>query len=259
LLRIGGPNVENKGFLSLALPMLAIWGIVPDAPSSKINCRIRAKVGQAISKSEVSVSKPSRDDILTAALNCFATNGFDGTSLACVARTAGVSHPLIHYHFKNKDVLWRATVEMAFGSLIASFETIKFAADDLEPLDALRLSIKAFARFCGQYPQHIDFMMAEGRNHTERFEWVIQTYLAPLHLLSNSIITKATAQGLIRDVPIEHLTNLIIGTTAHFVSARGIIKSIYGVDTLDPNMVSAHADWVCDIVFNGITITPPST
>jgi len=202
------------------------------------------------------VAKPSRDDILIAALEGFAANGFEGTSIADISRAAGVSHPLIHYHFKNKDALWQATVEMAFGSLVASFETVKFAAADLEPLDALRLSIKAFARFCGQYPQHIDLMMVEGRIYTERFEWVIETYLKPLHQLSNNIIAKAKEQGLIRDIPIEHLANLIIGTTVHFVSARGLIKIIYGVDTLDPAMISAHADCVLDIVLNGIRITP---
>ena len=58
-----------------------------------------------------------RDDILNAALKCFAESGFEGTSIADIARAAGVGHPLVHYHFGSKDALWREAVVHAFKDL----------------------------------------------------------------------------------------------------------------------------------------------
>ena len=46
-----------------------------------------------------------RERILQVALEEFAANGFEGTSMAHIARRAGVTQPLVHYHFASKDAL----------------------------------------------------------------------------------------------------------------------------------------------------------
>src|ERR1700682_5152765 len=45
---------------------------------------------------------PPRRGILEAALQCFSLYGFDGASITRIARTHGVSPPLIHYYFETK-------------------------------------------------------------------------------------------------------------------------------------------------------------
>jgi AcrR family transcriptional regulator len=50
-------------------------------------------------------SQDSRDEILKAATDLFATRGFHETSMAEVARVAGVSKALIFWHFKSKSLL----------------------------------------------------------------------------------------------------------------------------------------------------------
>lgn len=52
----------------------------------------------------------SKEAILSAALECFARFGFEGTSMSAVARTAGVTQLLMHYYFESKDELWRAAM-----------------------------------------------------------------------------------------------------------------------------------------------------
>lgn len=48
----------------------------------------------------------TRQKLLDAALEAFSENGFKGTSTRDIAERAGVHHPLITYHFKNKEELW---------------------------------------------------------------------------------------------------------------------------------------------------------
>lgn len=194
----------------------------------------------------------ARDDILQAALGCFAENGFDGTSIADIARAAGVGHPLVHYHFKSKDQLWREAVVYAFKDLAFAFQTISFAADDLEPLDALKVISKAFIRFCSQYPQHVALLFAEGTADTERFKWAIETWLRPFHAKVDSLIVEAARKGQIKAVPPVHLVNLIVGAGVQFASARSVIQRLYNVDPLDPKTAAEHADWTIEIILNGL-------
>jgi len=64
--------------------------------------------------------------ILEEAKKLFVEFGFSGTSVAHIARNAGVSHSLIFHYFENKETLWR-TVKNHF------VETYKTKHQDLIP------------------------------------------------------------------------------------------------------------------------------
>ena len=61
----------------------------------------------------------TRQKLLDAALEAFSENGFKGTSTRDIADRAGVHHPLITYHFKNKETLWRASADQVFSDFAA--------------------------------------------------------------------------------------------------------------------------------------------
>ncbi|MCA9565799.1 MAG: TetR/AcrR family transcriptional regulator [Myxococcales bacterium] len=52
--------------------------------------------------------------ILEAAFHCFAGSGYHGTSLKEVAKAAGVSKALIHYHFETKESLLMELEEQTY-------------------------------------------------------------------------------------------------------------------------------------------------
>ena len=60
--------------------------------------------------STVSVRESRRDEILAAAIRCFASRGFEGTSTREIAREAGAKQPLLYYHFGSKADLYLAAV-----------------------------------------------------------------------------------------------------------------------------------------------------
>jgi AcrR family transcriptional regulator len=53
----------------------------------------------------------TRTRILEAALELFATSGFDGASTRTIAEQAGVNLPAIQYYFGSKEGLYRAVIE----------------------------------------------------------------------------------------------------------------------------------------------------
>ena len=60
---------------------------------------------------------PTRDRIVAAAADLFSERSFDGATTREIAARAGVTQPLLNYHFRSKDELWRAAVDSLFERL----------------------------------------------------------------------------------------------------------------------------------------------
>jgi AcrR family transcriptional regulator len=56
----------------------------------------------------------ARDDIVRAARETFATQGYEGASLRAVARVAGVDAALVHHYFDGKADLFMAAMALPF-------------------------------------------------------------------------------------------------------------------------------------------------
>jgi len=50
-----------------------------------------------------------REVVLNAALKVFAASGYLGSQQKDIAQLAGVSSPLLTYHFTNKEDIWRVS------------------------------------------------------------------------------------------------------------------------------------------------------
>ncbi|MBD5633067.1 MAG: TetR/AcrR family transcriptional regulator, partial [Candidatus Eremiobacteraeota bacterium] len=76
-------------------------------------------------------AKPSssrRETIIAAARRCFVRFGYAKTSFADVAKSAGISRPLIYLHFKSKDELLGAVFTSVFEERYPAVERILAAA-----------------------------------------------------------------------------------------------------------------------------------
>ncbi|MFN9249970.1 MAG: CerR family C-terminal domain-containing protein [Brevundimonas sp.] len=230
--------------------------------SDQVTRRRRAKPAKPISgvkpRSARPVNKPddTRQAILRAALDCFSNAGFEATSIADVARAANVGHPLVHYYFGSKERLWHDAVESSFGDLLRTYDAINFAINDLSPIDALRVMLRAFAKFCAENPHHVNLLLTESKNDSPRLSLLLSNYLSPLHKRADELVLKAIAAKQIRALDPVHLTNMMIGSIMQFSAANVLIKSLYQVDSSSPVIVSRHADVVMDVILNGIAIRP---
>jgi AcrR family transcriptional regulator len=64
--------------------------------------------------SETAGERSARDRILHAACELIAERGIGGARIAQVAKAAGVSTALVHYHFRTREALLRETLDYAF-------------------------------------------------------------------------------------------------------------------------------------------------
>lgn len=93
--------------------------------------------------------------ILDAAANLFGREGFQAASMNAVARAAGVSKGLLHYHFRSKEHLLveaqRATFRQIFSRFTERFERgergMETAVDALDALWDSILTMRAWTPF----------------------------------------------------------------------------------------------------------------
>lgn len=118
-----------------------------------------------------------RARVLQASLECFGAFGFAGTSTRGVADRAGVSHPLLLYHFQSKEQLWLSTMEDVLGRYKAAFEE---RLDGIAPDDTvarLRAFIENFVEFSRRTPQLHRIMTQQSTQGSERIRWLIDSHL----------------------------------------------------------------------------------
>jgi len=84
------------------------------------------------------IRKTSRDKILAVALELFAQNGYQGTSIAQIAKKAKISKGLMYNYFKNKENLLEAIVLEGFSKIM---ELDYGLSNSDKPVDKLRSMI----------------------------------------------------------------------------------------------------------------------
>src|SRR6195256_1761570 len=70
-------------------------------------------------RAEQQRSIETRAAILNAAIAEFAERGFEGASIRAIADRLDLQHPLITYHYRRKDILWRGGAEESFAPIKA--------------------------------------------------------------------------------------------------------------------------------------------
>lgn len=91
----------------------------------------------------------TREKMILAALRVFADEGFDRASTRRIAAEAGVTPPVLQYHFDSKEGLHRACgeflVEQVMGGLAPVMDQVQAAADADQAVEALCALVTALA------------------------------------------------------------------------------------------------------------------
>ena len=188
-----------------------------------------------------------RARILSAALACFSKSGFEGASMPRIARLAGVSVPLVIYHFQSKERLWRTTIEQA----VSRFEQRLDALNEERGLSAtekLRQIIIVLVQVHNEFPQFHRLMSQESHEVTQRLTWLCERF-AKRHLDAMvQIISAAQQEGGVRPVAAERLSHAIVAM-ATITSQAAELKKITGQDLFSDEETQKTIDTINRLVF----------
>ncbi|MBN2361530.1 MAG: TetR/AcrR family transcriptional regulator [Deltaproteobacteria bacterium] len=104
-------------------------------------------------------AETTRKQILDAAMECFARQGYDGVSTAAIAKAAGVSQGIIFHHFSTKEGLFSAIVRTgvdAFKECVARAEQ-----SQLSPVERIQFLIRLVGEMTLTYPHRTDIILRQ--------------------------------------------------------------------------------------------------
>lgn len=96
-----------------------------------------------------------REKILEAARELFVKEGYEAVSMRKIADRIEYSPTAIYFHFKDKEALLKELCDNDFGALAQQFVHIAEVAD---PIERLRMTGHAYARFGIEHPNHYRLM-----------------------------------------------------------------------------------------------------
>src|ERR1700761_4519949 len=199
----------------------------------------------------------TRAAILDAAIAEFAERGFEGASIRVIADRLGLQHPLITYHYRSKDILWRAAAEHAFTQIRAGWDTLAPENSDMPPLARLREEYATLFRYTVAFPEFHRFMRQEAFTNNPRLKWVAETVLAPLlGRLIPQIVAAQDMGALPRIDPIV-FHYMMVSLTATLAGFGPEMRITSGLLAEDPTVIEAYWRLVDATVFGACAPSLP--
>src|SRR6266487_4527086 len=218
------------------------------AKSAKLKSTVERR-GRPRKRAEQQRSLETRGAILDAAIAEFAARGFEGASIRAIADRLGLQHPLITYHYRSKDILWRAAAEHAFAQIRTEWDISVPEDSDLSPLARLRQEYTTLFRYTVAFPEFHRFMRQETLTNNPRLKWVAETVLAPLLGRLLPQVVAAQRQGLLPAVDPILFHYMMVSLTATLSEFGPEMQVTSGLSSEDPKVARAYWRLVDETVF----------
>ncbi len=191
-----------------------------------------------------------RTRILDAALKLFAERGYDGTSVAMVAKEADVAKPLVSYHFGSKEALWQAAVDLVYGRVR---ERLREAAREREELDLhgnqwLRHFLRSFMMAIRAEPAYTRLNLQEGGLYGPRLEYLVANHIKPGADMLKPLFDVLKSRGYLPPGPDFSHHTILLGLVERPVAFGPAMERTYGEPTTTDEAIEAHLDVVMRVL-----------
>ena len=198
-----------------------------------------------------------REKLLLAAVELFARYGYDPVSTGQIAKAAGLTQSMVHYHFGSKSEIWKAAIERLMHQRGIVFPIGHLELQDLDPLTKLKVMVRKFLLANAADPNLNRILVHEGMVRSPRLKWLAQRYMTSGYRIFDQAIKEAIDAGLIRPIPLPIVTNIVVSACTMTFSHNVLIDEVYSVDINQSDFLTAFSNAVIDILFKGLEI--PST
>ncbi len=191
---------------------------------------------------------PTRDRILTAAAELFAGRSFAGASTREIAARAGVTQPLLNYHFRSKDELWRAVVDALFDRLNRTMADRVGRLRGVDLLASAKLRVREFVSFSARNPQLHRIIMQESKADGPRTDYIAE-HVRPLYAGTTALFARLARLGAVPPIAPAHLYYILTGAGPTMFVLGPECRRLSGLDPTSDAVIEAHADAVCLLLF----------
>jgi TetR/AcrR family transcriptional regulator len=197
----------------------------------------------------------ARETLLAVAVREFADHGFEGASTLEIARRAGITQPMINYHFGSKAGLWEAAIGGVMQEADKLFSALESELKGVDSRSQLVIALRRILSFNTRHPEFGRLMAREGIRPGPRTRWMIRTHLHQHFEALTQLFERGVEEGWMRPLPVMHVIFFLIGAAAHLAAVPALAGELYGVDVKDPAVQAEQADAFIEMMLHGLLKT----
>lgn len=182
------------------------------------------------------IAAARREEILTAAAQCFSRDGFHATSISKISAAAGMSAGHIYHFFPNKEAIVVGIVErwvLEWNYLLGPFESDDISAEFIERIQAA-LAKRTRPEFVSIWPE----VLAETAHNPNVSSYVREIDRTTRQRVMELIAAVRKARGVETSTPLEVIADLSLALFEG-LSNRVILNPELDKELLEPVLVAA--------------------
>ena len=193
----------------------------------------------------------TEEKIFNAARIIFQKKGFAGARMQEIADEAGINKAMLHYCFKNKELLFQAVFMNAFSQLAPQINAIFKSNDSV--FDKIRKFTHSYISFVMLNPYLPQFIIQEMNNNPEFVMAFLKNESRPNPTLMIAQIEKEIADGIIKPTNPKQLLMNIISMTVFPFAAQMMIKGMLQISDAEFNtMMEERKTSIAEQIINSI-------
>ena len=193
----------------------------------------------------------TKDAILDAAEELFASRGLDGVSLQEIAAAAGVSRATPSYFFGSKESLYQVVIDRAMAPAQVLVDGVRaLSASGLRPETVIADAVSGYVDFMAARPTFVRLIQWEAVTGG-RFLGESAPHIAVVREGLDAIGGELRRGGFRGVDPVQLLVSIV--ALCFFPLSHGqMLLSAIGVDVDDPRFLDARKRHVTELVLHGI-------
>lgn len=199
------------------------------------------------------MAKSTREKLIEAALEVFAEQGYQHSTVQQIVERAGTNIAAINYHFGDKASFYGHVVSHALSAENGA-EQADFG-ENLGPEDQLRTFVRWFIHHAvgiNRRPSFLDQIhMQEMMNPSPVLDTVVEKFIRPNHMKLRAIVAALLPKGA-SEQQIRHHAFSVIGQCLHYKFARPVLERLYDDIEFTPEYADVLADHVANVSLAGI-------
>jgi AcrR family transcriptional regulator len=205
--------------------------------------------GAAVELNELIIEAPvggrsTRDQILDAALSCFAHAGYSGTSLNDIAAEVGIRRPSLLHHFASKETLYGEVFERLlsdwFSRLAGAIESTATGWPKVEQV--LRAGFGYFA----DNPSYVTLMRREAIDGGSHLGIDLAAVLRPMFDQAADYLGREMDAGVFRHQNPQQLLLTGYGALLSYFSDAPFLEGLLDEDPLAPAALERRSEHIIE-------------